>query len=322
MKTKAIELLQSTLRGAAQVMFQESALCGALLLVGIFWGAFATASMSIFYGALVGLVLSTLTGMVIGRAKSDGRYGLWGFNGVLVGCALPTLLGDTPAMWFALIFSAMLTVPLRDAINNLLRRAKINSLTFPFVLITWIILLAAHAMNAFSHGAAAHISHAEPFLSNTFLSLVVVWLRGISQVFLIDSWITGGIFLLALLIANRWAALWAGIGSAVSMILAALLDTSALDISHGLYSFSGVLTAIALGSAFYTPSWRSALWALCGTIFTLFVQVAMDTLLSAWSLPTLTAPFCIATWLLLLPHLKLDSKESNHSSWHGKRGKA
>jgi urea transporter len=27
----------------------------------------------------------------------------------------------------------------------------------------------------------------------------------------------------------------------------------------------------------------------------------MNTLLAPWGLPTLTAPFCIATWLFLLP---------------------
>lgn len=321
MNKKAIELLQCTLRGAAQVMFQESALTGALFLVGIFWGAF-TSSMVIGWGALVGLIVSTLTGMLLGRPLSDGKYGLWSFNGILVGCALPTLLGNTPAMWFALIFGSALTVPLREAMNNLLRPHKINSLTAPFVLMTWIVVLASHAMHSLSPETTAHHTLAEPLTSNATLAYVTMWLRGISQVFLIDSWVTGVVLLVGLFVANRWAALWAAIGSALSIGMALLMGASPYDTAHGLYSFSGVLTAIALGSIFYKPSWRSAIWSFCGIVFTLFIQVAMDILLSAWSLPTLTAPFCIATWLMLLPRLELDKVATDHSSWHGKREKA
>lgn len=81
-----------------------------------------------------------------------------------------------------------------------------------------------------------------------------------------------------------------------------MLGATASDITSGLFGFSAVLTAIALGSVFYTPGWRVLGYAVLGTIFTIIVQGAMDTFLAPVGIPTFTAPFVFVTWLFLLPH--------------------
>ncbi len=322
MNRQIINVLQYTMRGAAQVMFQDNPFTGILFLTGIIWGAVTSDNAVVAWGALVGLAVSTLAGRLFGRPRNDLEHGLWGFNGILVGCALPTFLGNTPAMWFTLIFGAMMTIPLRMALNNLMRPYKINSMTAPFVAMTWIILLSSRVMHAIPNVAMATPSIAftySDFSGGNIVDYLVMWLKGVAQVFLIDSWITGLLFLLGLLIANRWAALWAGIGSALSLAMAVIMGSMASDITHGLYSFSAVLTAIALGSVFYKPSWRSAAWTVCGITLTLLVQAAVDVNLSAWGLPSLTAPFCIATWLCLLPRFRFKSDTApDHSTWHNK----
>jgi urea transporter len=52
-----------------------------------------------------------------------------------------------------------------------------------------------------------------------------------------------------------------------------------------------------------------------GIVCTVFVQAAMDALLLPFGIPSLTAPFCIATWLFLLPMFRLDDAEPDHSHW-------
>ena len=145
---------------------------------------------------------------------------------------------------------------------------------------------------------------------------VQVWLRGISQVFLIDSWVTGLLFFLGLAVSSRWAALWALVGSALSMGMAVVMGMPVEHIDQGLYSFSAVLTAIALASVFYKPSWRSAMWATLGILVTVVVQAAMNVWVQPFGVATLTAPFCITTWLFLLPLLKFDEQHPDHSQWH------
>ena len=320
-KRGAMGFLKVLLRGAGQVMFQGSAWTGLFFIVGIFWGAYQTHTPEVAWGALLGLVVSTVTGYILRLPDDDGWQGLWGFNGILVGCAFPTFLGNTIWMWLSLVLCAALTTWVREAFNNVMKPWKVNSFTFPFVASTWLFLLAARAMHGLD---ATHM--AAPMLPDHLATggilyigqAVVYWLKGVSQVFLIDSWVTGLFFLVGLLIASRWAALWAAIGSALSIVVASVLSASGHDIANGLYSFSAVLTAIALATVFYRPGWRSALWSLLGIIITVVSQAAMNVMLDPLGLSTLTAPFCITTWVFLLPLFKLDEAQPDHSHWSAK----
>ena len=90
--------ISGTLKGAGQVMFQGSAWTGLLIMAGIFWGCYGPDGEHmplVAWGALVGLVVSTAMGYIF-ESKSDGDQGLWGFNGILVGCAV---FIQNPLMW-------------------------------------------------------------------------------------------------------------------------------------------------------------------------------------------------------------------------------
>lgn len=313
------------LRGAGQVMFQNSAWCGLLFIAGIFWGACSAHRCTMAWGALAGLAVSTLTGYILRLPANDGEQGLWGFNGILVGCALPAFLGDTVWMWAALVLCSALTTWVRTGLNNVMRPWHINSLTFPFVICTWFFLLAARALDTLPDAAMAQpelpAAAVEAFHGATLRELTEYWLRGISQVFLIDSRVTGALFLAGLAVSSWRAAVWAAVGSASALAAAILFGGSAHDIAHGLYGFSPVLTAIALATVFYKPGRRSAVWAVIGILVTMFVQAGMNILLSPVGLATLTAPFCITTWLFLLPLIRLDDTAASpdHTDWDERR---
>ena len=316
----SFDFIKILLRGTGQVMFQNSAWTGLLFMIGIFWGAYAEGQGLVGWGALLGVTVSTVTGYLLGFPAKDGEQGLWGFNGVLVGCAFPTFMGNTVWMWLALVLCAALTTWVRAGFNNVMAPWKVNSFTFPFVFCTWMFLLAARAM----HGLpAAHMS--DPTLPAAFASLeslrfadlAVYWLKGIGQVFLIDSWVTGILFLAGLALCDRWAALWAAIGSALALLTVIALKASGSDISDGLYGYSPVLTAIALATVFYKPNFRSALWAVLGILVTVFIQAGMYMLMAPVGIATLTGPFCITTWLFLLPLVRFDDEEKpDHSNWY------
>lgn len=307
MKIKHIKTFFSSV---AQVMFQGNVPCGILFIVGIFWGAYSAGTPAVAWGALVGTAVSILTGYLLGYPHNDGEQGLWGFNGVLVGCALMTFLGSTPLGWAALVVCSAMTTWVRTALNRLGEPLGVSSYTFPFVMSTWIFLAAARMLGgidvvALSHpmlpASFVHLTHSA---APTFIEFVEWTLRGISQVFLIDSWITGVLFLAGLLIASPLSALWAVIGSAGGAALALLFGAPTEAIAHGMYGFSPTLTAIALGAIFLRPSFRTIIWALVGIVGTFFVQASMNVLLAPVGLPSLTAPFCIATWLFILPTFK------------------
>lgn len=297
------------LKGSGQVMFQNNSWTGLLFIIGIFIGSYMHGQPLVGYGAIVGLLASSGAGYLSPLPKEDGEIGLWGFNGILVGCAFLTFLDNTVFTWFSLILCAMLTTWVRTAFNNLLAPFKVNSLTFPFVFLTWIFLFSAREMQNLSSdylSAPSLTVHLVPFGELSFVELVKYCLQGISQVFLINSWITGLIFLIGLFISNKWAGIWAIIASAIALTFAIVFQTSETSVADGLYGFSATLTGIAIGMTFFKPNWKSAIWAIIAIITTVFIQAAMNAILLPYGIPSLTAPFCIATWLFLLPQFELE----------------
>ena len=259
--------LKILLRGAAQVMFQCNAWCGLLFIAGIFWGAYSSGVPEVAWGALLGVMVSTATGYILNLQAEEGQEGLWGFNGILVGCAFPTFLGDTVWMWIALALCAALSTWVRTGLNNLMRGWSINSFTFPFVLCTWFFLLGAHTMHSLpALHTSSHVMHSLHGLHHHMglegaWEAVQIWLRGISQVFLIDSWVTGLLFFLGLAASSRWAALWALIGSALSMGMAVVMvalvfafdkwgSGSSINIFYAMssYTFGPLLGMFAFGA--------------------------------------------------------------------------
>lgn len=292
------------LRGIGQVMFQDSWLSGLLLMIGIFWGAYEEGIGIVAWGMFVGVFASTLAGYILQLPDGNGAQGLWGFNGCLVGCAFPTFMGNTIWMWLALILCSAMTTWVRTGLDNILGRWKISSLTFPFVLTTWFFLLAARLFNGMppvNMGSPELPSSIHEAINTDFVNLVQYWLKGISQIYLINSWVTG-IFFLAALAVNSWrAAIWAAIASAVALFTVILWQAPGEDVAAGLYGFSAVLTGVALGATFCNNSWKTWIWTLIGIVATVFIQAGMNAFFSPMGLPTLTGPFCLATWIFLMP---------------------
>ena len=196
------------------------------------------------------------------------------------------------------------------AIANVFKTWGVPALTFPFVLTTWFLVLGSYsfakvhnpglsmpALPADTTDAVAHVHVTASFLIETLF-------RNISQVFLINNVATGVIFVVALAVSSRWSAAFSLVGSALALGTALLLGASASSITAGLFGFSAVLTAIALGSVFYTPSAKVVVYTVFGVIFTVIVQGALDTAVAPIGIPTFTAPFVFVTWLFLLPKEK------------------
>jgi hypothetical protein len=121
---------------------------------------------------------------------------------------------------------------------------------------------------------------------------------GIAQVFLVQNVATGVIFLLALSVSSVRAAAFALAASMVAVAVASQLGADSTLITAGLFGFS---PAIAVGTVFNWPGLRVGLYAFIATVFTVLVQAALNVFVEPLGIPTLTAPFVLATWLFLLP---------------------
>lgn len=302
------------MRGIGQVMFQDNFWSGVLIFLGIFWGAYAEGMPSVAWGMVVGTFVSTITGYVLQMPDQNGAQGLWGFNGCLVGCAFPTFMAHTPWMWVALIICAAMSTWVRYGIDNVMAPFKVSSVTFPFVLSTWFFLLASRlfaGMPPEFMGSPELPVGDGGVLDTSFVNLVIYWLKGIAQIFLINNWVTGIFFLAALAVSSWRAAIWAAVSSAIALGVVILWKGPAADIANGLYGFSAVLTGIALGCTFCRQTWKTAIWAVIGVVITVFIQAAMNAFFAPMGLPTLTGPFCVTTWIFLFPAFEFTKLESS-----------
>ena len=217
-----LRMVDTLLRGTAQVMFQDSAWCGLFFLLGIFWGAWAEGIPEVAVGAVIGLAVGTMAACLLGAPKEDIRKGLHGYNGILVGCALPTFFGANTTCWVLVVAGAFFSTVIMMAVSRFLRTWKVSAMTGPFVFTTWIILLASYNFARFKITGLPHptlpVQPAEAVAALPGVEVLArATLKGVSQVFLIGNEVTGLLFLIGLAGSSLPASIFAWCGSAVAI---------------------------------------------------------------------------------------------------------
>ncbi len=311
-KNGIIRYIDMNLRGAGQVFFQDNALTGLIILAAIFWGAYAAGDLSVAFGAVAGLLVSTTTAILLNVDRASLQQGLFGLNGVLVGVAIPVFLQHHPIMWAYLLLGAAVSTVATLAVAHIVKAWGIPGSTAPFVFTTWALLLGAYSLTHVpiaSLGAPAlPVAASAGGVTLSFHAVLCTLGKNISQVYLIENVWTGVLFVVAIAISSVRSAALAVIGSVVGLGAALVFGAEAGAITSGLYGFSAVLTAMAVGSAFGKLSLRVALYATVATIFTVVVQAAFNAALSPLGIPPLTFPYVLTMWLFLLPKIDFASR--------------
>lgn len=297
--------LEHVLRGSGQVVFMDNPYTGLLNFIAFGWGAWAGGTnWSVAIGAVVGVLVATATAHALAVDAAERHAGLYGFNGLLVGAAIPTFLAATPLIWAVLVLASAASTLVTRALARLLQPWGIPFLTFPFVFTTWLVLLAAYPLPGLSPAGlpeaalpAASVADAGALPAALVVRAV---LASVGQVFFVDNPVSGALFLLALALESRRAALLAALGALLAVACALLLGADRGQVVHGLWGYSAVLTAVALGAVFLRPGVRTLAYAAAGTVFTVLVQGASFSIAGALGVPALTFPFVLVTWLFLL----------------------
>jgi len=132
---------------------------------------------------------------------------------------------------------------------------------------------------------------------------------GIAEVFLFNSILAGVFFLIGLAVNSVKITIYAFVASALAIVIALLYGAQIQAISLGLYSFNAVLTAITLVTFSGKQDIKIVIYILLGIILTVFTQAALVTILKPYTIPVLTLPFVLVSWLWLLTNQVI-----NHNS--------
>lgn len=296
------------LKGAGQVFFMENAITGAMFLIAIGYASFASGEWATAVGAVIGLLVATSMAKLMSVDAQSYRAGLYGFNGILVGIALPTFIAVSPQLWFYIVAGAAISAVVTSAFSASITKSwGIPGSTGPFVLTAWLLLAGAYSFGSL------HVVGEAPKLASDFalgnasvpggIELVEIFFRNIGQVYLLGSWISGAIILAGIFIASPVAGIAAVAGSILALATAIFMRADPATVAQGLYGFSPVLTAIAVGTVFLKPSGAVIAYAALATLTTVFVQAGLDVVMAPTGLPTYTAPYVLTMYLFIAPRM-------------------
>ncbi|PKH85490.1 urea transporter [Colwellia sp. Bg11-28] len=276
------------LSSLAQVMLQSNTVTGFLFLVGI-----GLNSPTMLLGCILAILSSLAVAKLFQYDSNCVTKGFYGFNAALVGIAVFSLL--------PLSFISLVLVLLGGAFSALLMHVMITkipsipALTTPFILSTWTIVLIIDSVGLADPMSGSFTGSISPTLIDSLQGV----LRGVGQVMLQDSWLSGAVFCCALLFSSYKTAVWAILGSLIGLLVATTFGFSQEKAMMGLYGFNGCLVAIALVDRYPNKYWLIILAILFSVLFTrVFEMIAI---------PAFTAPFVMTTWLMIgIVKLKAD----------------
>jgi len=280
---KKTPFLDNILKGIGQIMLQENRWTGLLFLIGIFMGSWQCG-----VAVLLSTAAGTFTAMKLNYDKSEINAGLYGFSAALVGVALSFLFETTVLIWVLIMLGGALAA----VIQHFFIQKKIPVFTFPFIIITWVLVFALHHFTQIPPSAMLS-SEVVPTEYDDFLACT----NGFGEVIFQGGVVSGMIFFLAVFISSPIAALYGLAASILGAGLSQLNGEPIKEIHMGLFGFNAVLSAIVFSGVKKTDG----LWVLIAVLITIAID---DLLIDNHCLDIVggvfTFPFVAGTWMTLL----------------------
>ena len=284
------EIIKAMFRGVGQVMFQNNTLSGLLMLIGI-----GCNSLPMFLFALMGTAIGTLTAIVLRYDSEHIKNGLYGFNSTLVGIAVPCFM---PINIWSVLLMVVASVAATLVARCFEKQKLLPTLTAPFVMITWVMLLVSHFLPELQRPTTAVATEAESFslLQAISLSFGQIMLQG-------NSWLTGLFFFLAILVHSRKMAMEALLAGVLTLTVVWIPFVSTRSVNDGLYGYNAILTVLAVANILNITSYRYT-----KALVALVLSEVLESVGMQLGMVTLTAPFVLSVWLMVLYNTFTDCK--------------
>lgn len=268
-----------------------------------------TAGISGIICVIGSLILVTL----LGFNKEDIKIGLYSFNSLLLGIGFGTFFDFNYTFWLWLITACLVCVMLSVNLVSLLGKYALPTLSIPFVITFWIVLISATGYSGMglmqksssiifelSTAAPTHFTRVCNFFNElqmpTYLSL---FFRSVSAVLFQNNILAGILISIGFFIHSRIGFSLLIIGFITAFIINNLTGTYPEGISNYHLGANFMMVSCAIGGFFLIPSWRSYLWAIAAIPFTFLLVNGLSRFLSLYNLPVFSMPFCLVTLGLL-----------------------
>jgi urea transporter len=301
------EIVDISTKGVGQVIFLNSKQSGQILLASLAIGDPFLATM-----AILGTLTSTATAKYIPLPSKDAlSNGLYSYNGCLIGCASSVFLSSTFTTMSSFVL-ATTALTMTGAASATITTAILNKIcppmpqwTYAFNFVMLTALLRVQPLTPKSTAPTTDTAEVVDITSTSTTSALDILtspLKGLSQIFVVESAWTGIGALAAIASYSPGLALHAIMGSTVGCMTGTLIyNVPIADVAAGLWGYNAALTSLGVG-VFFVPSNRTNVLSFTGAFATSAAFGAMQPVFT--STPCLTLPFCItmsACWLLGTP---------------------
>jgi urea transporter len=281
--TKELPLfLSRILKGVSQIMLQENNATALLFIAGLAAGSIHCAA-AVVAGAAIGAATASL--LKYNHQETDS--GLYGFSAALVGAALAFMYESSVALWIFIAFGSILAA----IVQHFFIARNIPAFTFPFILVTWIIVPIANNIAGLIPSANSQL-----VMDYGSMGLLLSVSNGFGEVIFQGAALSGVLFLIGVMVSNPIAGIYAIAASWVGALIALWTGQPAESVSMGLFGFNAVLTAIV----FAGNTKSDALWTLIAVVLSIAIHLLLaNSGILNFVGGVLTFPFVLATWIII-----------------------
>lgn len=312
MKAAARYYLTAVINSYAILFFSQNKVLGGILLLVSFFNS--RAGLAGLLCTLFAIAYTTLTG----HQRTEIQKGIYSFNAMLFGIGMGTFYHYNAHFFAWLIVGCLLCIFVTIGMGTWLGKSGLPFLSLPFIVTFWILFSAANSV--FHLGLAQHTSillselaperNAQELISLAFLGYYPqLFFRSVSALLFQDNALSGLLITIGLLVHSRIAlSVWI-LGFIAALAFNALLGTYPEGISYYHLGTNLMLPAMAIGSFFLIPSWRSYLWAVVVIPLSFLLINGLTRILGVFDLPVISLPFCIVSILLLYVFIRQNKKQ-------------
>jgi urea transporter len=301
LKKQTLLFIQALLNSYSIVFFSQHNVLAVLLLVTSFFNPVAgAAGLFAVCGSLALLKLS-------GYRHDTTQSGLYSFNAILIGLGFGSFFHFNMAFCIWLVVATALTVMLTVILTTTLAKRGLPSLSLPFVIVFWIILLAANGYGqmglmpkeSYMLNELSVKESQTPYQLFSALNAIPIphyirlFFRAVSAILFQDNVFAGMVISIGVFIHSRISFSLLVLGFISACLFNSFTHIYPDGLGHYHLGVNFMMTGMALSGFFIVPSLRSYLLAIFIIPLTYLLTGAFTGLLDNWNLPILSLPFCL-----------------------------
>lgn len=317
MKENSKIFFRGVLNSYSQIFFSDNKVFSVLLIIVSFADIYAGIA------GLASVLVTNLTGILLGFEKKIITKGVYGFNSLLVGLCLGIYFTPGVLLTVIIVLAAVTTLLIAVSMQGIIGKYGLPYLSVPFLISAWILTLATRNMEflgisergiftfneLYTIGGNSIIRLYEWWNNIAIIKPIRIYLISLGAILFQYNVLSGIIIAFGLLYYSRISFTLSLLGFFTAYYFYELVGANITELNYSYIGFNYILTSIAIGGFFIIPSVRSYIWTVILVPVVALFTLSLSSIFMSVLLPVYALPFNLVV-LLFLYSLKFRTKPS------------